>query len=298
MGPWSRPDGKPVEGLQPLRRFLPLLLPRRNDAAIYLEQRVEVGPLLRALAAENAGRAEGAAPLRLFTVIAHALTQTLTERPALRRYVAGGRIWQRDEIVIAFAVKKAMDDDAGLTTVLLRLPLGATLREVVAAMATATAQGRGGAKLTAERELDVVTRLPLFAVRLLLRLQATLDGLGLLPGALLRSDPMYASVFCSNLGSVGLDAPFHHLFNYGTCPIFLTIGKVHRAPVVAADGESIVAADVVRLCWSYDERIADGFYAARSLERFSELLRSAQALEPAAPTVVAGATSGSATTSA
>lgn len=170
-----------------------------------------------------------------------------------------------------------------MTTVLLRLPLGATLAEVEAAMVKATAEGRSDTKLTAERELDVVTRLPLFAVRLLLRLQAFLDGLGLLPGALLRDDPMYASVFCANLGSVGLDAPFHHLFDYGTCPIFLTIGKVHRAPVVAADGVSIVAADIVRLCWSYDERIADGFYAARSLERFAELLRAAGAIDTIAP---------------
>jgi len=282
MGPWSRPEGRPVEGLQPLRRFLPLLLPRRNDAAVYLEQRLEVGPLLAAIARENARRPDDAPQLRLFSVIVWALTQTLTERPALRRYVAGGRLWQRDDVKIGFAVKKAMTDDAGLTTVMLRLPQGASLAEVEAAMHLATQQGRGAKKLTAERELDVVTRLPIFALRALLRLQAWLDGWGLLPAALLRDDPMYASIFCANLGSVGLDAPFHHLFDYGTTPVFLTVGKVQRAPVVAADGVTIVAADVVRLCWSYDERIADGFYAARSLERFAALLTSAD-VEAAAP---------------
>ena len=271
MGPWSRPDGTAIEGLSPLRRFMPALLPRRNEAAVYFEQVVQVGALQGWIDAYNAGRGVDAPEIKLFTVIIAALARTLEQRPQLHRYVAGGRLWQREQVSVGYVVKKAMADDAGMTTVRVHLPTGATLAQVAEAMAAMQRVGSGAAKLTSEHEMALVTKLPPSMVRALMALQRWLDGLGMLPAAMLRDDPLYASAMCTNLGSVGLDAPFHHLFEYGTTPLFLVIGRVHRAPVVDAD-DRVVAADVVRLCWSYDERVADGFYAARSLERFAALL--------------------------
>lgn len=271
MGPWSRPDGSPIATLSPLRRFMPALLPRRNEAAVYFEQVVQVGALAAWIDAANARRSADEAEIKLFTVIIAALARTLEQRPQIHRYVAGGRLWQRDQVSVGYVVKKAMADDAGMTTVRVHLPRGATLPQVAAAMAAMQRVGRGEARLTSEHEMAAVTSLPPVMVRALMALQRWLDGLGLLPAAMLRDDPLYASVMCANLGSVGLDAPFHHLFEYGTTPLFLTIGRVHRAPVVGPE-DQVVAADIVRLCWSYDERVADGFYAARSLELFASLL--------------------------
>ena len=271
MHPWNRADGVRIPGLSPLRRFLPALMPRRNDAVVYFEQQLAVGPLLAWIDGQNAARPADAPQLKLFTLIIAALTRTLALRPRLNRFIAGGRTWQREGISVGYVVKKAMADDAGMTTVRVHLWAEATLDDVATAMEAMQRVGRGSALLTSEKEVAAITTLPPLWLRGLLRLQRLLDGLGLLPGAMLRDDPLYASVMCANLGSVGLDAPFHHLFEYGTTPIFLTIGRVHRAPWVDAD-DRVVAADVVKLCWSYDERIADGFYAARSLERFAALL--------------------------
>src|SRR5207302_1829795 len=77
---------------------------------------------------------------------------------------------------------------------------------------------------------------------------------------------LYASAFVANLGSVGLEAAYHHLFEYGTIPIFVTLGRVHRAPVVLPDG-SVGSREIFTLRYTYDERVEDGFYAARALER-------------------------------
>jgi hypothetical protein len=103
------------------------------------------------------------------------------------------------------------------------------------------------------------------------RLQRVLDGWNLLPGALIKDDPLYASAFIANLGSVGLDAVYHHLYDYGTIPIFVTMGRVQRAPLVRADG-SVGSDEVFRLRYTYDERVEDGFYAARALERLAACL--------------------------
>ena len=93
----------------------------------------------------------------------------------------------------------------------------------------------------------------------------------LLPTALLADDPLYASAFVANLGSVGLDAAFHHLYEYGTIPIFATMGRIHRAPHVFENG-SVGSREVFRMRYTYDERVEDGFYAARALERLAACL--------------------------
>ena len=79
----------------------------------------------------------------------------------------------------------------------------------------------------------------------------------------------------ANLGSIEIDAAYHHLYEHGNCPLFVTIGKIERVPVVG-DGDAIEARDVVRLKWSFDERIEDGLYCARALE----LLRASRTPRP------------------
>ncbi len=37
------------------------------------------------------------------------------------------------------------------------------------------------------------------------------DWLGLLPAFMTRNDPLYSSAYVINLGSVGLEAAYHHL---------------------------------------------------------------------------------------
>lgn len=102
-----------------------------------------------------------------------------------------------------------------------------------------------------------------------------LDDWNLLPHAFTRPDPMYASAFIANLGSLKLDAAYHHHYEYGNIPIFVTVGRVHDAVVARADVTVGTRKEVV-LKWNFDERIEDGLYAARALE----LLRARLAAPP------------------
>jgi pyruvate/2-oxoglutarate dehydrogenase complex dihydrolipoamide acyltransferase (E2) component len=105
-----------------------------------------------------------------------------------------------------------------------------------------------------------------------------LDGWNVYPSSLLVDDPLYASAFVANLGSVGLDAAFHHLYEYGNIPIFATMGRVHKAPVVYENG-SVGSREVFRMRYTYDERVEDGFYAARALERLAACLADPTTLQ-------------------
>ena len=96
--------------------------------------------------------------------------------------------------------------------------------------------------------------------------------LHLLDESMIDSDPMFCSVFVANLGSVGLEAGYHHLWEYGNCPIFCTIGRIKPGP----EGERQVT-----LKWTYDERVEDGLYCARALERLRERIEDPKLLEQA-----------------
>ena len=91
-----------------------------------------------------------------------------------------------------------------------------------------------------------------------------LDSLNLMPKQMIDSDPMYASLFVANIGSVGIDDVAHHLYEYGTCSLFGVVGQVKKT-VFVGEGDQPVVHDGVKVRWSFDERINDGFYCASSL---------------------------------
>lgn len=266
----DRPDGKRLRGLPPIRVLMPHLMPTRTGATVYHEQRVDLTRTLPWLTsyAERTGT-----HATLFHLLQFALVRVLVLRPDLHRFVIGGATYQRHKIELSFAVKKKLADGAPMTTVKVEFQPADTFADVVRKADAAIGQGRGAALLTSEKEMAVFAPLPSWLLGWLVALQRRLDAWNLLPAALTASDPLYASAFLANLGSVGLDAPFHHLFDWGTVPIFAVLGRIHQAAWVTEDGKVEVRPTAV-LRYSYDERIADGLYCAKSLDIIRGILEA------------------------
>jgi hypothetical protein len=111
---------------------------------------------------------------------------------------------------------------------------------------------RRGALSPSDKETNLLLRLPNVVTGALVRAADVLDRFGLLPNAIIEPDPLFTSVFVANLGSVGHDAGFHHLWERGTCSSFCVMGRVEPGPA----GRRIMT-----VCWTYDERIEDGLYS-------------------------------------
>lgn len=256
--PWfSRFDGDLVTDVSATRAIMPFLMPQRVHAQVYFEQELDV---TRAQAALDARAAQGLPKATLFHVFSYAVVGTLAERPRLNRFTCGRHLYQRKAIELAFSAKKSMTDDAPVVVVKRAFDPAASFEAHVALLTGGVAEGRSTAPSATDRELAMLLALPGFALRAFVRLAQWLDAHNLLPRALIAGDPLYCSVFIANLGSVGLDAVFHHLYEWGNCPIFAALGRVR------AVGER-------RLCtvrYTFDERIEDGLYCARALDRLRE----------------------------
>jgi pyruvate/2-oxoglutarate dehydrogenase complex dihydrolipoamide acyltransferase (E2) component len=211
---------------------------------------------------QRAPRSPGKATL--FHLVLHALASVLHERPRLNRFIAGRRIYDRDGVFVSFAAKKKMDDDAPLSTVKRRFAPGESFDELVAALGRDIGDARSDRKSTVDRELGVLLRLPAPALDLAVAALRRLDAWGLAPSSLTASDPMYTSAFVANLGSLRIDAAYHHLYEHGNCPLFVAIGQVAMTPVVR-DG-AIVARPILPIRYSFDERVEDGLYCAGALD--------------------------------
>ncbi len=224
---------------------MPFLMRRRNESAVYFEQELDLArtqPWLRERGA------------RLFPLVLHGLASTLHDRERLNRFTVGHRTYQRTSVVLSFAAKKHPDDDAPLATVRRRFAPGEPFAEVVRALEQELEAARSDAVSAMDRELALLLALPGFMTAALVWLQERLYRWGLGPRSLVDTDPMYASAFVANLGSIQLDAAYHHLYEHGNCPLFVALGKVRG--------------DKLTVRYTFDERVEDGFYCARALELF------------------------------
>jgi hypothetical protein len=262
---FGRKDGDVVRDAPAYRRMMPLLMRRRGDASVYFEQHIDAGPALAYLERQNAAGGTVGVKLTLQHLLMHAIVQTIAERPRLNRFTMGGRLYQRRGIFISFSAKKAMSDDAPVFVVKKQFEPGQSVAQIAEHTLVGIGEGRSDRPTHVDKELSFFLRFPLFVLSPAVRLLMWLDAINLLPFAFFKDDPLYASVFIANLGSIRLDAAFHHNYEWGNIPIFVTIGQTKEVPFVKPDGTLGVRKELL-LRWTLDERIEDGLYCARALE--------------------------------
>ncbi|MCU1282650.1 MAG: Pyruvate/2-oxoglutarate dehydrogenase complex, dihydrolipoamide acyltransferase [bacterium] len=281
---FSRADGTLVPGLSPVRYIMPFLMRGRNESAVLHEARYDLSRTHAWLARWSETHGKKAT---LFHLVLWAVARTLHERPGLNRFVSGGRLYQRNGVFLSFAAKSAFDDDAPIVTIKVEFPaedsFAASVERVARAIEGSRAPAGGAVEKrkasTVDKELALAMKLPAFLLRGVMALLRWLDRVNLMPAGMIASDPMYASAFLANLGSVGIDDTFHHLYEYGTVSLFGAVGRAEKALFVGDSGAPEVR-DALKICWSFDERINDGFYCASSLKGVQRIVEDPAATIP------------------
>lgn len=267
---FSRHDGDVVRGESPMRRIMPYLMRGRNESIVYNDSVFQIEETRAWMKAYNRTHAERAT---LFHLLAYAVAQSLHARPELNRFVSGNRLYQRRGVQVSFVVKKELKDDGLSTTVKLEIAAGEPFR-VFAERLAAAVRSAQETERAVDKETALIMMLPGFMVRGLVAAARWLDHWNLFPRFMTASDPMFASLFLANLGSVGVSDAYHHLFEYGTCSLFGAVSAPSRMAFV--DGDTVVVRPALRVRWSFDERIHDAFYSAKSLELIRRIVEEPQ----------------------
>lgn len=272
----DRKDGRWIRDIDGFHFIMPYLMPNRCDSEVYIEELIDVTEMVKYIEAHNSVNKEFR--LKPFHVITAAVGKIIYHRPYLNRFVAGRRLYQRNKITLAFVVKRRFNDEAEESLLVTEIKEDTTLEQISRRIAgdAQTIRKEGGNDIN--DLLDKLSKLPRWLMRLAMCVFRFLDFHGWMPESICRGDSNYASVLLSNLGSIKCNAVYHHLNNYGTNSIVITIGRIHKELMADDDGNTSVR-DVVAIGATADERIADGFYFARSIRMLEEILRDPQQLE-------------------
>ncbi len=265
---FKRPDGKPATDVPASRRIMPFLLRSRTESAVYFEQEIDLTRTLPFLEELNSRRGDRKATL--FHLFLWAAVRALDQRPRLNRFVMGGRLYQRDGIWISYSAKKSLDDEAPIVLIKRRFDPATSFEALVDYVHADLSEGRSDKVSHIDRELKLFLAMPGWLLSIGVRLIKWLDALNLLPGSFIHPDPLYASLLVANLGSVRLESAYHHLFEYGTIPLFAAVGR--KKAVFTSAGERTVFS----IKYTLDERVEDGLYCATALELVKQVLEDPQ----------------------
>ena len=133
--------------------------------------------------------------------------------------------------------------------------------------------------------MDFLNKLPQWLINAIVKITLWLDKHGWAPDFLIGSDPNHASIFLSNLGSIGLPGGYHHLVNWGTNSCFIVLGKKYMKMEYDRDGKPDLH-EVIPIGITLDERIADGYYYSGTVALVKKLLENPELLEMPADTPV------------
>ncbi len=227
-----------------------LILPTRNEAAIFTTLHIHASKLPEYLKEKK---------LRLFPYVVYACLISVQRHPVLNRFVLGQNRFEHKKHWISTVVKADKTDESTNHFVKFELFEGMTANEIQTQMDALIAQTRTHKAHNSDRLMTFLAGFPGFIFSIGIKIAALLDRLDLLPNQLIASDPLHTSLVIANLGSIHGQSVAHHLFNWGTCSLVITLGEMN------AEGELDVT-------FTIDERIGEGLGFIRALETFKSCL--------------------------
>ena len=273
----DRKDGRWVKDVTGLQAVMAHLMPNRTDNEVYLHDTIDVTELVKYMEKKNQDLDY---KITFFHCAITGLARMVRERPLMNRFIQGHRIYERNEISLSFVCKRRFTDHSEEALMVLVPKDTDTINEISRKIVGDVKETRKNEHSTGgvDALLDSFAKIPRPLLMLVLRIIRWLDFWGLNPDFLTEGDPNYTTILCSNLGSIKCPAVYHHLNNYGTNSIMITIGTLHKEEMLMPDGHKEIR-DVVDIGATLDERIADGFYFARSLKLIKYICANPELLE-------------------
>ena len=282
----DRWDAYRLRGLDPVHVMMPYMFGDRTSNEAVLGEVMDLTEVDKYLAKKNAQNPEF--KYTWFHFITAAISKAILLRPKMNYFIAGGRYYERKKIQVAFNVKRQFSDEAEESMAKFVLdPEGGSPMEQVHDYVHkfVTKVRKENQNVGVDDMLKFLSHLPRFAWRIMSWALKRMEYYGIYPKSLAMDDPCYSSAYLTNLGSIKMNADYHHLFNWGTISFFVTIGEKKMRPYFKEDG-SYEMHNTIKLGLTIDERIADGYYFAKTLRLVRKIFENPELLDAPAATPI------------
>lgn len=271
-----RSDGRKIKTLPAFFKVIPSVMLERNDSQVLYKQDIPIKYLDEYI--DN--KAKDGIKIAYMHIIYAAIVRVIAERPRLNRFVMNGTTYARNKIYVSLAIKKNLTDDGVETTTKIEYQGTETIFDIKQKLDATIEQNK---EVEANNETDKLAKtlglIPTGLIRVAVKFLKFLDRHGLLPKAVIKASPFHTSVFLTNVGSLGIDTIYHHLYNFGTTSMFFSMGKKKKSFIY--EDEEIKEEKCITLAFVGDERICDGFYYANSFKSLFRYLKKPELLETA-----------------
>lgn len=267
----DRLDGRRLRTLPPMAMVSPFIMADRNDSMNMFAETIDITTCEKFLREQkNAGNIN----MGMLHVFLAAYVRTVSQRPAINRFIAGQRVFARNNIEVVMTIKKELSLDSPDTVVKCYFEPTDTIVDVYNKFNKVVEENTGNeSNSDFDKTAKVLTYLPRFLLRFAVWVLKTLDYYFCLPKFLLGVSPFHGSFIITSMGSLGISPIYHHLYNFGTLPIFLSYGKKRKENRVNDDG-TVEIRPVMDITVVTDERICDGFYYAGAFKMMQRLIKN------------------------
>lgn len=276
----DRKEGRRLRSLPPMQFMMPYIMKVRADSQNHFEDVIDITNIEHYLDAKHR---EGYTDMTLLHVMLAAYVRVVSERPALNRFIAGQKIYARNKIECVMTVKKEMTLESPDTCIKVAFDPRDDIFNVYKKFQITLHEATSGPS-SFDQTAATLVKLPGLILRSAVGILRFMDYFGKLPRMLLDVSPFHGSMIITSMGSLGIPAIYHHLYDFGNLPCFLSYGSIFSGDAVRRDGTR-ERHHFVTFKAVLDERICDGYYYASAFKRIKRYLMRPELLDMPAETV-------------
>ena len=263
----KRRDADYIKPKDSIGAIMPFIMNKRTDAEVSSTVDMDITKLVEFVDKQN--EKDLGYKMTYFHAIASLMAKTFYNREALNRFVKDKCLYQRKKMTFGFIAKNKLSDKGEERIVCLDIEKNDNIMPLSKKMAIDVFKVRKEGTNDMDGILKFFTSLPKCILSFIIKIVLFLDKKGINPKALTEGDTNYVTLLMSNLGSIKTNSCYHHLNEYGTNSIVMTIGTI----------KEVNKKKIVDLTFTLDERIADGFYFAKSVQFAEYIAKNPKLLE-------------------
>ena len=269
----DRRDGRRLRTLDGLHVATTFVMRERNDACNQFAEEININKADEFVRQQLMAGNEG---FSLLHVILAAYVRAISQYPYLNRFVSGQRIFARHKIEVLMVVKKSLSLEAPETSINVIFDPRDTVFDVYERFNEQVVRAT-----STENETDNIAgffgKLPRGIFKAAVAVIKSLDYVGLCPKALTENLPFWGSMIITSMGSLGIKPIYHHLYNLGNLPVFISYGTKRKVYELDRHG-NVTTKKVVDLKVVTDERTCDGFQYATAFKAFKKYIENPDVL--------------------
>ena len=247
----------------------------RCDAQVFLNYKLDYEKLARYIVEQgNQGHR-----FTFLELLIAAFVRVASEVPEVNRFVANKRMYARTQLTVSFVVLKETSKEGAVeeNTVKCYFDPHDTIFDVAERVSVAIDENRREEADNSTMKVAKLLLRPVLANSVVAAARI-MDRYGVMPKYIMNASPFHTSLFVTHMGSIGMPAVNHHIYNFGTTSLFLSMGSVERTISLGPDGK-VIRKRYLPIGITADERICAGATYAKMVNRMIYYLNDPSLLE-------------------